>query len=399
LSIIAFLFDNTYFSFNDNFYKQTFGTPMGASVSPILATYVMDDLLNTVLPVLSFKPFFIKKYVDDIILALPREGTTEIVETLNSYDPFIQFTMETEDEQNSVPFLDTKFIRTNDNKIIIDWYRKPCSSGRYLNYHSYHKHSMKINLVKQMKTRVLKISDPSFHNKNLKVLLQLFTENSYPTNLLKKILFSTSNTITQIIDENPQTPTPSPPPLNGNTNETHISFVALPYIKEITPGLSRIIKQASNVKIANTTVLTTRSVYSRVKDKTSLKFKSDVVYRIPCADCEKVYIGQTSRTVADRLTAHRSDCRLHPDRCALAEHANTHHHNMEYASTRILATQPNITKRLFLEMAFISQEPNCINKRTDIKHLSELYSYLLSLDVRPLQQESRSINEITNTTF
>ena len=97
---------------------------MGASVSPILANYVMDDLLNTVLPVLFFQPFFLKKYVNDIILALPRDKTTEIVDTLNSYDPFIQITMETKDEQNSVPFLDTKFTRTNNNKIVIDWYRK-----------------------------------------------------------------------------------------------------------------------------------------------------------------------------------------------------------------------------------------------------------------------------------
>ncbi len=77
LELITFLFNSTYFAFDGRFYKQTFGTPMGASISPILANYVMDDLLDTVIPTLSFNLHFIKKYVDDIILALPRDKVTE----------------------------------------------------------------------------------------------------------------------------------------------------------------------------------------------------------------------------------------------------------------------------------------------------------------------------------
>ncbi|XP_074031358.1 uncharacterized protein [Leptinotarsa decemlineata] len=118
--LLTFLFNSTYFSFNNKFYKQTFGTPMGASISLIPAAYVMDDVLDSVLPVLSFKPHFLKKYVDDIIVSLPHDDINEILDTLNSYDPYIQFTIETEDNLQSVPLLDTKFIRTTDNKVLID---------------------------------------------------------------------------------------------------------------------------------------------------------------------------------------------------------------------------------------------------------------------------------------
>lgn len=44
VDMVKFLFDNTYFTFNNKFYKQIFGTSVRATISPILATYVLDDL-------------------------------------------------------------------------------------------------------------------------------------------------------------------------------------------------------------------------------------------------------------------------------------------------------------------------------------------------------------------
>lgn len=150
--MIKFLFDNTYFTFNNEVYKQTFRTPMGATISPILTSYVMDDLLDMLIPSLPFKLFFIRKYVDDIILALPQKRNSCIVDHFNGYDRHIQITMEAEKYKNDVwwvPFLDTKFIRATNNVILIKWYAKLMNSGKYLNYHSYHKQSGKINLVKE----------------------------------------------------------------------------------------------------------------------------------------------------------------------------------------------------------------------------------------------------------
>lgn len=97
---------------------------MGGTISRILACYVMDDLLDVVLPVLPFNIPFIRKYVDDIILACPKDSTVDLLSIFNSYDPYIQFTLEVEDQNMAVPFLDTLFTRTPDNVIIIDWYRK-----------------------------------------------------------------------------------------------------------------------------------------------------------------------------------------------------------------------------------------------------------------------------------
>ncbi|XP_072400252.1 uncharacterized protein [Diabrotica undecimpunctata] len=130
--LISFLFNNTYFTFNNTVFRQTQGTPMESTISPILACYVMDHLLDMIIPELSFYIPFVKKYVDDLILAIPSNGSTE--QEFNSYDPLLQFTIKHEDDLCSVPVFDTRFIRTHNNSLIIDWHKKPHSFGRFLNY-------------------------------------------------------------------------------------------------------------------------------------------------------------------------------------------------------------------------------------------------------------------------
>ena len=42
--LIKFLFNNNYFQFNNVFYKQTYGKPVGSLISPLFADIVMEDL-------------------------------------------------------------------------------------------------------------------------------------------------------------------------------------------------------------------------------------------------------------------------------------------------------------------------------------------------------------------
>ena len=41
--------DSIYFKFDNKYYKQIFGTPMGSPISPIIAVIVMQDLEYEVL--------------------------------------------------------------------------------------------------------------------------------------------------------------------------------------------------------------------------------------------------------------------------------------------------------------------------------------------------------------
>ncbi|XP_044751707.1 uncharacterized protein LOC123311702 [Coccinella septempunctata] len=73
LNIINFLFTSNYFVFDGIFYLQILGSPMGSNSSSPIADIVMDFILDNVLSDVPFHIPFIKKYVDDIICAVPEE--------------------------------------------------------------------------------------------------------------------------------------------------------------------------------------------------------------------------------------------------------------------------------------------------------------------------------------
>jgi len=66
---IKFVLSSTYFTFNNTIYKQTYGTSMGSSLSPIMAEIVMQDLEDNILKTLNLFTLFYYRYVDDIVFA------------------------------------------------------------------------------------------------------------------------------------------------------------------------------------------------------------------------------------------------------------------------------------------------------------------------------------------
>ena len=149
---------------------------MGSPLSPIIANIVMDELLVNCLDRLTFQMLFIYKYVDDIICAIPANSVEYTLKVFNEYHPDIQFTVEQEDCNNSVPFLDCRIIRSQEQHLITDWFTKKTYTGRYINFFSNHPINQKINTVTTMRNRILKLSNHAFHNVNLKKLLKLYSQ-------------------------------------------------------------------------------------------------------------------------------------------------------------------------------------------------------------------------------
>ncbi|KAJ8974012.1 hypothetical protein NQ317_007632 [Molorchus minor] len=137
----------------------------------------------------------INKFYDDIILTIPQGSTQTLLQVFNSYHPRLQFTIEEEDDNHSVPFLDTKVIRKDDNKLITSWYTKPGASGRFLHYESYHEQRQKVNLVLGMKNRVLKTSHTTLKNDNLHKLAKKIHRQWVPKEVDKDDILDTSGVV------------------------------------------------------------------------------------------------------------------------------------------------------------------------------------------------------------
>ena len=75
MGAIRFILDSTFFSFNNNFNKQSFGTPIGSPLSPVIADLVMRRLGTVSLMSLNLDVAFYFRYVDDILRLLPQKLT------------------------------------------------------------------------------------------------------------------------------------------------------------------------------------------------------------------------------------------------------------------------------------------------------------------------------------
>ena len=157
---------------------------MGNPISPILADIVMEDLEIHAIQQLNVKPLFYFRYVDDIILCIPKNTIDHAIKIINSYDENLQFTVELS-QNNSISFLDVKIIVHEQQKIITDWYQKTTFSGRYLNYFSQHPQCNKIAIIYNLVDRDFKLSHDKFHKKNITFIKKLLIHNNYPPKLIE----------------------------------------------------------------------------------------------------------------------------------------------------------------------------------------------------------------------
>jgi hypothetical protein len=178
--------DSTYFRFDNKFYKQKFGTPMGSPLSPIIADLVMQDLEAKALERIEIRLPFYFRYVDDIVMAVPNDLIDFTLTTFNSFHPRMQFTLERGGEK--IDFLDVTIIK-NNNRLIFDWYHKPTYSGRYLNFLSAHPLSQKRGTIMGMVDRAFLLSDAKFHQKNIELMVNTLLANDYPA----EFIFETIN--------------------------------------------------------------------------------------------------------------------------------------------------------------------------------------------------------------
>lgn len=363
VTLFKFCVDNNYFKNEDHFYKQIFGLGMGNCLSPICSDIVMQHLQNTCLDMLSFKPPFFKRYVDDIATSIPETKIDELLSVFNSFHPRLQFTIELENE-GKLPFLDVLLIR-KENSILTNWYHKPTFSERYLNFHSNHPLKQKLNIIENLKHRAMALSNECFWKENLEKIKILLSKNSYPTRIINKILFKqpnsqSNNAVVTTSDKSP-------------------FYAKLPYVEGLSEKIRKVI-QNDQVNIAMKCQNTVKKFFTSTKAKTPRDLESHTVYKIPCKNCDKFYIGQTGRYLRTRLKEHERDVRnsQNPLRqktnvTALAEHAFDHNHSFNFTDTKMIGKEINLTKRLLREMVEIKKERKSINKRSDIENLSSAY--------------------------
>ena len=107
IELLGFCLHNTYFSFQNKFYKQVEGAPMGSLDSPIVANLYVECFERKALASAINPPQVWYRFVDDIWGIQKQAQKQSFQDHINSIDPAFKFTVEGTKGNGTIPFLDT----------------------------------------------------------------------------------------------------------------------------------------------------------------------------------------------------------------------------------------------------------------------------------------------------
>ena len=125
---------------------------MGSPVSVVAANVVMEHIKDLALRSSPVPTVFWKRYVDDVLSAVPANQVDEMLAHINSIDHNIHFTSEREVE-HVIPFLDVEIMRNVDGSLSTKVYRKPTHTDQYLQFSSHHPMAHKRSVVSTLLKR------------------------------------------------------------------------------------------------------------------------------------------------------------------------------------------------------------------------------------------------------
>jgi hypothetical protein len=164
-------------------------------------------------------------------------------------------------------------------------------------------------------------------------------------------------------------------------------WIRIPFLGRLSGKISRVLRKF-DLRPAFYSVNRIRDLFASTKDPIPLPERSGV-YRLECADCPTVYIGQTGRKLRDRTAEHESAVRNNaPERSNFAAHLLGCGHSFSKSNgTRLLhpaVRGPRLTALEEIEIRKHSINPGSplANKVIPESKLAELF---YTVDVNAIQ--------------
>ncbi|CAH1277267.1 Hypp9532 [Branchiostoma lanceolatum] len=388
LELLTFIVTTTYFMFRDNIYQQKFGTAMGSPVSPVLANLFMEWLEEQAIATapITCRPKLWKRYVDDVMEIVKRGVQQELTDHLNNTDPTgnIQFTYE-EEQNGTLPFLDTLLVRKEDGTVKLLVYRKTTHTDQYLNFQSHHPLHQKLGVIRTLLDRcnavVTEEQDKQLETQHVKRAL---SRCGYPQWTFKKVEQQRSR--------------PKQKGKSKKQEEKARAMVVIPYIKGVTEPLERVFRK-HNVSTAVRPKTTLRSLLVHPKDKLDDLVKTDCVYKIPCKSCNEVYIGETGRTFGTRLDEHKKEAdsievvkytrsqkrqaQQVDKKSAITDHIARHNCIIDWEGAKVIDREDNRRTRWIKEAVWIRKTAPVMNRDEGAYKLSRIWDSVLTAKAPP----------------
>ena len=333
--------EELYFECEFGFFQQNGGTQMGGPLSRLLADLVIENNIEAKIaahprwgPIWDWV-----RLIDDTLSVWESEEIfLEFFEYLNNLHDSIKWTYEVE-KDNKIAIFDILILRT-DSGYSTTVYRKPAASDRYIHYTSAQAWKEKASAIRTLKARAYEYcSDEELLAEELSHLLQVFVGNGYPANTVWRILYQDNK---------------------GKKNEVELDVsksLYAPYHPRAR-RLYNILKKEFGIDVIYKKTQTLGDIILKKGRQIEKGFRRNVVYSIPCAQCPKKYVGQTTATLNKRNSQHKNWClKKHKKEIlkstkkndGMAYHHHSTGHNIDFDRTEIITEEKNYWRRLIIE--------------------------------------------------
>ena len=182
--------------------------------------------------------------------------------------------------------------------------------------------------------------EEEIRNQEFVRLEDVFSANGYPVSRVQAVLHTRTRPEEKKNDEESRT-------------------LVLPYIQGLSERITKVCQKV-NIRTAFKSQTTLRNTLTHVKGILPPEERRGVIYSIPC-ECGAVYIGETCRTIKQRLEEHKRAVRIGDPSNAIALHTNSNLHSIQWGESKVIEQELNWKRRRVKEAIHINVTPNTMN--------------------------------------
>ena len=184
-------------------------------------------------------------------------------------------------------------IRYN-NTIITDWFNKPTSSGRLINFCSDHPEQQRINIIYNHVDRAISLSNKQFHKKNLNIVIQILQDNNYSREFINRYIHTRQCKIKHKSQHKDT--------FTHNRFTAHSSLLFTDQFDKIASIL-----KPFNFRVLPLVKKSFNSILKLGKNDADKWDETNVVYKFTCKSCPASYVGVTKCALKTRINEHRKN--------------------------------------------------------------------------------------------
>lgn len=399
LSLLEITLRNNDFTFNNEYFLQICGTAMGKTYAPALADIYLEEFDQKAMHGFKIKPMLFWRFLDDIFFVWlgSVDELKEYENYLNSILDGIKITLTYSDDK--VNFLDTtvyKHYEIEHDTLLTRIYFKDTDTHQLLHTHSFHPKHTTRGVLKSQLLRFARISScRADYDKTCEILFSALRKRNYSKSLLRKmkrdIWHFHANGIPRNKSQDEILPIVVPyndigvslakswktsiknnstfnkfRPISAYCNSSNLrKFLVHSSLCTASTNTNTNLRNrpATNPTVGNLRCTNTRCLACNyIRECTTFKstqnnriFKihskfncksSNIIYLITCRNCLKQYVGETTRTLGERISDHLSCIRLHKS-TPVGLHFNTVGHNIKHLSICAIEQFDNTTNATY----------------------------------------------------